>query len=163
MNPIELVEDIAGAAVPGVGWVRTAWKVARKVWPYVAIAILAAALQLTRGTLERVKLEHKTELAELGRQSAEADARAARKGEAAAAGYADRLAAREPLIVRSKDTVNTYAQTPAGRTTCLGADRVHGLDELDASLFTPADPARAARALQADAGAPPGGRVGDQR
>lgn len=60
----------------------------------------------------------------------------------AAATYGDRMAAREPIIIRSTNTVREYAQTDAGRAVCLGTDRVRGLDALDASLFA-ANPAGA--------------------
>ena len=80
----------------------------------------------------------------------------------AADAYAQRTAALQPLIVHSKDTVTTYAQTPAGSAACSAPERVLGIDGLDAALFTP--PATGgAVALPADAGAPPTGSVGDQR
>ncbi|WP_156680080.1 hypothetical protein [Sphingomonas profundi] len=162
MNGGALV-DVAAGLVPGGGWVRTALRIAGKAWPYVAIAVLGVALLLTRGTLDRVKAEGRAAIADIGRASAERAAADARRGEAAASTYAARTAALQPIILRSKDTVTTYAQTPAGRTPCLAADRVHGLDELDRDLFTPPDPAGAARALHADPGAPPAGRIVDQR
>ncbi|WOF43757.1 hypothetical protein KNJ79_01985 [Sphingopyxis indica] len=48
--------------------------------------------------------------------------------------YADRIAAIEPVIVRSTDTVTKYAQTSAGSAECLSADRVLGIDADAAAL-----------------------------
>lgn len=70
--------------------------------------------------------------------------------------FADRLAEREPIILRSTDTVRSYAQTDAGRAACLPADHVRGLDALAAELFA-GDPAGAGggdQALHGNASAP---------
>ena len=76
---------------------------------------------------------------------------------AAVSGYADRLAAMEPVILHSTNTVKEYAQTAAGAAPCLGADRVRGIEQNatllglqvapDAGVIAPAvrpntDPAR---------------------
>ncbi|KTT72608.1 hypothetical protein [Sphingomonas endophytica] len=74
--------------------------------------------------------------------------------------FADRLAAREPIIVHSRDTVREYAETAAGRVVCRGADRVRAIDALDAALAgedTAAAP-RGADAVLPDSAAPPAGR-----
>lgn len=82
----------------------------------------------------------------------------------AVAAFASRAAALKPLILTSHDTVTSYAQTPAGAALCLAADRVSGIDALDASLFPPAAAASAgAGTVHADPGAAPGGRLGDER
>lgn len=52
----------------------------------------------------------------------------------AVAQYAQRVAALEPIIIRSTDTVTRYAQTPAGAAPCLAADRVSGIDADAAAL-----------------------------
>ena len=149
--------DVAGAAIgtaTGARW----WRLALKLAPWIAIAGLLAALQLTRGTLARARLEHAAELAGLdaaaARQSAANSDRVARAADA----YATRTAALQPLIVRSTDTVRTYAETPAGRARCLDADRVRGIDALDAALGAPEAAGGGDGAMHPDAGAAPAGR-----
>ena len=92
------------------------------------------------------------------REASDAAAANATRGAQAADAFAARAAALQPLIVRSTDTVRTYAETPAGRAACLDADRVRGLDALDASLAVPAAPGGGAGAVRADASPPPAGR-----
>jgi hypothetical protein len=128
---------------------------------------LAIALMITRSTLAdrtaTLKAERAAWTAEIAKAEqlrAQAEARFAVQQATALATYADRLASREPIILRSTDTVRTYAQTDAGRALCLGPDRVRGLDALDAELF-PRDataPGRGEAAVRADAGTAPGGR-----
>jgi len=80
-------------------------------------------------------------------------------GAAATQTYADRLAARAPLIIKSTDTVREYAQTDAGRVPCRGPDRVRAIDDLDAAIA--ADPGAAggrAGGMHSDPAAPPAGR-----
>ncbi len=73
--------------------------------------------------------------------------------------YAASLAARQPLIIQSKDTVTRYAQTDAGRVLCRSPDRVRDIDALDTELARdPAAPARSGGTLSADAAASPAGR-----
>jgi hypothetical protein len=73
--------------------------------------------------------------------------------------YATTLAARQPLIIHSKDTVTRYAQTDAGRILCRAAERVRDIDALDADLARdPSAPGRSSGALSSDATAPPAGR-----
>jgi hypothetical protein len=81
-----------------------------------------------------------------------------RRHGAALARYLEGRAAIEPLIIHSRDTVTTYAQSPAGRAPCRDAERVHGIDALDAALFdfTPPAAGGGAGAVPADAAAPPG-------
>lgn len=67
-------------------------------------------------------------------QRAEELVAAERRVTAATANYADRLAAIEPVVLRSRDTVTRYAQTPAGIALCLSAERVRGIDA-DASAL----------------------------
>lgn len=134
----------------------------RRFWPAIPVLILGAALLATRTTLAdrtaTLKAERAAWSAEIERaqtQRAVDEARWATASASAAQTYADRLAAREPIIVRSTDTVRSYAQTDAGRARCLGADRVRGIDALDAALF-PA-PAEASGRGDADVPADPNG------
>jgi hypothetical protein len=138
----------------------------KRFWWSVPIALLTVALIVTRGTLADARADLKLEQAERATDKAigerdVANAEAGFKGQLATAvtSYADRLAAREPIILRSTDTVRTYAETPAGRVLCLAPDRVSGIDAFDRELFAdhPAptsggDPYPAA-----------GGRIGQQR
>lgn len=132
---------------------RVTWSAAgallRRFWWVLPIAALAMALVLTRETLadrtltltnERAAWNERLRTAEAAKAAAER--RYAMQIAQAATAYADRIAAREPIIVRSTNTVREYAQTDAGRAVCLGADRVRGIDDLDAALFAP-DPAGA--------------------
>lgn len=139
----------------------------RRFWPALPIIGLTVALMITRATLAdrtaTLKAERAAWTAEIAKADqlrAQAEARFAAQQTAALATYADRLAAREPIILRSTDTVRTYAQTDAGRAMCLGADRVRGVDALDLELF-PRDPAASGRGdapVRADAGTAPAGR-----
>lgn len=139
----------------------------RRFWPAIPMVGLTIALLITRetladrtATLKSERAAWTAEIAKADRLKAESEARYAAQQVAALTTYADRLAAREPIILRSTDTVRTYAQTDAGRAMCLGADRVRGIDALDFELF-PRDPAPAGggeAAVRADAGATPGGR-----
>lgn len=161
MIPLEALR--AGKAVGG--WLLRHWWI-------VALVGLAIALHLTRGTLadarRTIAAERSVRQADAdaaARAKAEREARWAAAGRIAAETYADRLASRAPIILRSTDTVRTYAQTDAGRAVCLSADRVRGIDTLDGDLF-PDDPepaGRGAGSVPADAGAAPPGRIGDQR
>ena len=129
----------------------------RRIWPAIPVAILGVALLMTRATLAdrtaTLKAERDAWSAEIDRakkQRAIDEARWAQASASAALTYADRLAAREPIILRSTNTVREYAQTDAGRARCLGADRVRGIDALDAALF----PASSGAARSGDAGVP---------
>lgn len=137
----------------GARWFRVALNLA----PWLAIAALGFALFATRATLARVRLEHTAELVRRDRDDARVLAANADRVSKAVETYATRTAALQPLIVRSTDTVRTYAETPAGRAACLDADRVRGLDELDASLANPTA-AAGDDPVPTDAGAPPAGR-----
>lgn len=73
--------------------------------------------------------------------------------------YAAALAARQPLIIHSKEMVTRYAQTDAGRAVCRDADRVRDIDALDADLARDsAAPGRSGGAVPTDAAASPAGR-----
>jgi hypothetical protein len=124
---------------------------------------LLVALHLTRGTLAdrtaTLKSERAAWTAEIAKAEqlrAAAEKRFAVQQNTALTTFADRLANREPIILRSTDTVRTYAQTDAGRAACLPADRVRGIDALDAELFAgdPASPGGSGKAVHGNAGTP---------
>jgi hypothetical protein len=157
--------EAARAAGALGGWLLKRWWIA----PLIGLAI---ALHLTRGTLADAKqaltneqAARKADADAAARVKAEREAIWATDGRIAAEAYAARAATREPLVVRSTDTVRTYAQTDAGRAVCHSADRVRGIDALDATLFPRTSEAagRGADPLPADVGATAAGRVGDQR
>ena len=159
MIPVAAGAELARGAKAVGGWLLRHWW----VMPLVGLAI---ALHLTRGTLEKRTAQRDAAIAgrTADRQAAAAEkakTEARWQGQLATAttSYADRLAAREPIILRSTDTVREYAATPAGRTVCLGADRVRGIDALDAELADDPDPAGGrGGAVHPDPDAPPAGR-----
>ncbi|MDB5725000.1 MAG: hypothetical protein JWQ16_1754 [Novosphingobium sp.] len=135
----------------------------REHWKWAAIAALAAALMITRGTLasaradfDKLQLQRQIDAATAAGDKARTETRWANNQVAAVERYAQAIATRDPIILRSKDTVREYAQTAAGAMRCLSPERVLGIDQLDRELFpfTPADPRRPARAVHPDAGAP---------
>jgi hypothetical protein len=146
------------------------WKAAgallRRFWWALPMAALAIALFVTRATLadrtatlsaERLAWTAALDDAEKARLKAEN--RYATNLAQAATNYADGLAARQPIVVRSTNTVREYAQTDAGRVLCRDADRVRALDALDAELAEAAGSAAGgAGAVPADAAATAGGR-----
>lgn len=146
------------------------WKAAgallRRVWWLLPMGALAIALFATRATLadrtatlraERSAWTSALDDAEKARLAAER--RFATNLAQAATNYADGLAARQPIIVRSTNTVREYAQTDAGRVLCRDADRVRAIDALDAELAEAAGSAGGgAGPVRADAAAAPGGR-----
>ena len=127
----------------------------RRFWWAVPMIGLLAALHFTRttladrtATLRTERAAWTAEIAKAEQLRLDAEKRFASQQAAALTTYADRLAAREPIILRSTETVRTYAQTDAGRAACLPADRVRGIDALDAELFAN-DPARSGGGDQA--------------
>ncbi|KQM90675.1 hypothetical protein [Sphingomonas sp. Leaf226] len=128
---------------------------------------LLAGLMITRATLAdrtaTLKAERaawSAEIAKAEQLRTAAETRFAVQQTTALTTFADRLANREPIILRSTDTVRTYAQTAAGRAACLPADRVRGIDALDAELFAgdPPSSGRGEEALHGNADAPTAGR-----
>jgi hypothetical protein len=115
----------------------------RRFWWAVPMIGLLAALHFTRDTLAdrtaTLTAERSAWTAEIAKADtlrADMERRFASQQSAALTTFADRLANREPIILRSTDTVRTYAQTAAGRAACLPADRVRGIDALDVELFS---------------------------
>jgi hypothetical protein len=145
----------------------TALALLRRFWPAIPVLLLG----LWAARLDHLRAGYRADLtaersaraldAANGRAlAAQAETGFAKVQATAATSYADRLTTREPIILHSTDTVRHYATTPAGRAACLGADRVRGIDALDAALFTddPAGADRGAAPLPADAGRAPAGR-----
>jgi len=143
------------------------WAILRRFWWAVPMIGLLIALHFTRATLAdrtaTLKAERaawSAEIAKAEQLRSDAEKRFAVQQTTALTTFAGRLANREPIILRSTDTVRTYAQTAAGRAGCLPADRVRGIDALDAELFA-SDPPSAGRgeeALHGNADAPTAGR-----
>lgn len=146
------------------------WKAAgvllRRFWWLLPLAALGIALFATRATLadrtatlraERVVWQGVLDAAEKARLKAEN--RYATNLAQGVADYAKGMAARQPIIVRSTNTVREYAQTDAGRMLCRDADRVRAIDALDAELAEAAGSAGGgADPVRADAAAATGGR-----
>lgn len=140
-----------------------AFAMLRRFWWAIPIVALAAGWLYDRARLADVRHTLTNERAAWTAEIARADAaRAAAERDYAArlstatASYADRLAARQPIILKSTNTVREYAATPAGRAVCLGADRVRGIDALDAELADDPDPAgRGGDAVHRDPDAAP--------
>jgi hypothetical protein len=139
----------------------------RRLWWAVPMVGVCIALWITRGelndrtaTLKAERAAWTSEIDKADKLRAEAEQQFASQQSAALTTFASRLADREPIILRSTDTVRSYAQTDAGRAACLPADRVRGIDALDAELFA-GDPASASggeEAVHSNAGAPAAGR-----
>ena len=118
----------------------------RRYWWAIPIIGLAVALLITRETLAdrtaTLKAERSawtSEIERAERQRADIERQHADRIAEATAIYADHLASRQPIIIRSTDTVRTYAQTDAGRARCLGFDRVRGIAE-DRAALHPEEP-----------------------
>lgn len=80
------------------------------------------------------KLGYAEGVAAAGKASTVAIATSERRRADAAESYAKRWQDRQPIILRSINTVEKYAQTDAGRARCLDADRVR-LIEIDAAAL----------------------------
>ena len=138
----------------------------RRFWWAVPMIGLLAGLLVTRETLAdrtaTLKVERAAWSAEIAKaEQLRSDAKKlfAVQQTTALTTFADRLANREPIILRSTDTVRTYAQTAASRAACLPADRVRGIDALDAELFAgdPPSAGRGEETVHGDADTPAAG------
>lgn len=138
-------------------------------WKLVLIAFFMGLCLIYRGERDAARQANATEQTErkadhdrADRDRADQERGFAQRQANGISIFADRLAAREPIIVHSTNTVREYAQTDAGRARCLGADRVRGLDAYLSALANPnADPAPAgsrAEAVPADTDPAPAGR-----
>lgn len=142
--------------------------IARRFWWAIPIAALTIALHFTRvdladktATLDAERLAWTAEIARADKARADAEARWAKQNSDAWATYAGALVSRQPLILKSTDTVREYAQSDVGRVLCRSADRVRGIDDLDASLVHPATAGAAGgggRSVRSDPATPPAGR-----
>lgn len=142
--------------------------IARRFWWAIPIVCLTIALHFARvdladktATLTAERQTWTAEIARADKARADAEARWSRQNSEAWAIYAGSLANRQPLILKSTDTVREYAQSDAGRVLCRSADRVRGIDDLDASLIHPATAGAAGGgggSVRADPAAPPAGR-----
>ncbi|MFV0922722.1 hypothetical protein ACR720_04445 [Sphingomonas parapaucimobilis] len=138
----------------------------RRFWP----AVIVLALGLWAARLDHLRADHLQTLTnERAAWSATiADAEKSRLADeawfaqrlaAAAQAYSATLAARQPIIIHSRDTVTRYAQTDAGRALCRAPDRVRDIDALDTLLARdPTAPGGGRWSLPSDAAAPPAGR-----
>ncbi|MEG3169236.1 hypothetical protein U1737_13665 [Sphingomonas sp. LB3N6] len=140
----------------------------RRFWWAAPMIGLLVGLHFTRetladrtATLRSERAAWTAEIAKAEQLRADAEMRFAVQQSTALTTFADRLANREPIILRSTDTVRTYAQTDAGRAACLPADRVRGIDALDAELFArdPGGTGGGEEALHRDTGAPASRRL----
>ncbi|MCT8003000.1 hypothetical protein NZL82_14055 [Sphingomonas sanguinis] len=118
-----------------------------RLWPFAAVA----AMGLWVARVDHLRADYRLTLTNERAAWTESIAAADRARMNAQAGYADRLASaaqgyaadlanRQPIILRSRDTVTRYEQTDAGRALCLAAYRVRGAAEDRNALF--ADPSR---------------------
>ena len=128
--------------------------------PMIGLLLTRARADDLEATLKAERTAWSAEIAKAEQLRSDAEKRFAVQQSTALTTFADRLADREPIILRSTDTVRTYAQTTAGRAACLPADRVRGIDALDAELFAndPVSAGRGEEALHGDADAPAAGR-----
>lgn len=148
-------------------WALSALRFARQHWQLALIALLAGLFLIARGqrdaaqqALSNEQTERKADRNRADAQRAEQERGFAQRQASATSTFIEKLAAREPIIVHSTNTVREYAQTNAGRARCLGADRVRGLDAYLSSLAG-ADPAPAsgrAETVRTDADPAPAGR-----
>ncbi|CAN5445886.1 hypothetical protein BH09PSE4_BH09PSE4_19000 [soil metagenome] len=159
MTTLSKVEATLSDLVPGLGWLR----LALKHTPWILSGVLAIAAAgfaiatfATRARLANVRLEHRTELAETKAADALAQAKNAQRVTNALDGFVARTAAIGPLLNQSRSEMNDYAQTDAGRAPGLNAERVRGIEGLDATLFPPGSAESRAGSVRADAGAPSG-------
>lgn len=138
---------------------------ALRIGPWLVIAVLSLLLQRAWGKLDHAEMQAKVDIGAAQLGAAKAETASTKTLLSAVQTFADRTAALKPLVVRSTDTVTRYAETPAGRASCLAADRVSGIDELDASLWpaAAADPGQGQGGMHPDASAPAGGRISEQR
>lgn len=98
------------------------------VWRFGEAKFEAGTLD-ERAKWLKTSLDHQKEIGKLEVSLVE--------GKAAAIGeYADRLAALEPIVVHSKETVTRYAQTAEGRVLCLAPDRVRGIESTRSTIFS---------------------------
>ena len=138
----------------------------RRFWPaliVLGLGVWAARLDHLRAdhlqTLTNERAAWTAAITDADKARLSDEARFAQQQASAAQTYAAGLAARQPLIIHSKDTVTRYAQTDAGRALCRDADRVRDIDALDTLLARdPATSGGSPGAMSPDGAASPAGR-----
>lgn len=150
-----------------IAGVPSVWAFIRQHWKLAAILTFAGLYLMTRVERDAARQALKTEQSDrkadnerAGRQRAAQERGFAERQAIATSTLVEKLAAREPIIVHSTNTVREYAQTDAGRARCLGADRVRGLDAYHAALAgtDPGTAGRRAEGVRADPDPAPAGR-----
>lgn len=115
-------------------WVRVVLKLA----PYIALALTASALQITRGTLHTARVEHALQLSEINLQSKTQELEWTRQQSDARGTYLQTLQNLSTLKDKSDEDTKTFAATPAGAVDCLSLDRVRAAlqhrSDLEAAL-----------------------------
>jgi len=138
----------------------------RRFWPAIPVVLLAlwaARLEYLRAgykaDLTVCRSDRQLDLANAATATARAETGFVTQLHAATETYADRVASRAPIIIKSTDTVREYAKTDAGRVLCRAADRVRAIDALDADLTRDPRPAGSgADRVPVDAATSPAGR-----
>lgn len=117
------------------------WAFLRPFLPYIAgaVALVAAILWIDHRGYQRGFHRRDAEIAAMQAAAARQEALNAERVRQASDAYAAKVSAMQPIIVRSIDKVQTYAQTPAGRAECLGADRVSSILQDRAALAAAAE------------------------
>lgn len=126
------------------------WRHWRIVGWALSVAAMGIALMLAHANARHFKklFENREQIIrEMKLAAAEQEAANKARIADAAKEYADRAAALQPIIVRSKETVHAYAQTPAGRAVCLDAGRVRDIEAFDSALNDPPASGRSAGAV----------------
>lgn len=120
-----------------------------------AILALAVALIIAKGDAShwsKIADSRDKQIAAMQLEASKQSAANDKRLSDASIAYAARLAAVEPVIVHSTNTVREYAQTPAGGALCLAPDRVRGIDDLDRSLADIAATSESAGTVRTDPG-----------
>lgn len=141
------------AALRGRGWLILAVALAAG-WIWTAMQLADVRLTLANERTVRVQ-----DLADADRARAAVELANAQRLTVATETFANRLAAIDPIVLRSTDTVREYEKTDAGRVLCRSPDRVRAVDALDAELAQAArSPGGGADTVRSDAAAPAAGR-----
>ncbi|RYG90102.1 MAG: hypothetical protein EON59_00540 [Alphaproteobacteria bacterium] len=110
----------------------------RGKWWILPAAALALWALIERGNarhFEKLHLQDAALIERAKRESAEQLAKNERRVADATADYAARAVAQEPIILKSRETIREYAQTPAGAAQCLDAARADGVRASRNALF----------------------------
>lgn len=116
------------------------WRHWKLVGWALSVAAMGIALMLAHANARHFKKlsENKDKIIEAMKlAAAQQEAANTQRVAEAAQAYADRSAALQPIILRSKETVREYAKTDAGRTGCLDAGRVRDIEAFDRAVKDP--------------------------